>query len=296
MFVLFAAMTTKPSYALTPQEAIKSQEGCYEVTFQYEETEALAEGYKLKKPKKSTVIEWVVVEEDTPDRISLQHVLVSGPAMIKHWRQVWTYEATVLWHYQGNNTWSKKQYTKEEVQGQWAQQVYNVDDALRYECTAEWSNTEEDNSWTCQTGAPLPRREKKRKDYTLLERTNIHRIVDNGWVHEQHNTKVKIDGDTKQNISREKGYNTYVKIEDEQCQKAINWWPKRRATWTVIQRAWSDFYGPKSTLILKDSHWGLPIWVRLFFLAGEDVSKPKREQKVYKKAQKMMENYQAKPK
>ena len=239
---------------------------------------------------------WIVVEEDTPNRISLQHILVSGPAMIKHWRQVWTYEATELWHYQGNNTWTKKQYTPEEVQGKWAQQVYNVDDALRYECIAEWNNTSEDNSWRCTTGAPLPRRESKRKDYTLLERTNIHRILDNGWVHEQHNTKVKIDGDTKENISREKGYNTYVKIEDEKCTKAIKWWPKRRATWEVIQRAWSDFYGERSHITLKEGHWGLPLWIRLFCLARQNVNTPKKEQKVYTEALKRMEFYRIKDK
>ena len=191
--------------ALTPQQAIKSQAGCYEVTFQYKETEALAAGYKLKKPKKSTVIEWIVVEEDQPNVISLQHVLVSGPAMIKHWRQIWRYEATELYHYQGNNTWEQKKYSPEDVQGKWAQLVYNVDDALRYECIANWTNTTEDNSWTCTTGAPLPRREKKRKDYSLLERTNIHRLTTDGWVHEQHNTKVKIENGTKTNISKEKG-------------------------------------------------------------------------------------------
>ena len=163
--MVLVGITSSQVHAFTPQEAIKAQVGCYEVTFQYEETEAIASGYKLKKPKKSKAIEWIVVEEDTPNRISLQHILVSGPAMIKHWRQVWTYEATELWHYQGNNTWTKKQYTPEEVQGKWAQQVYNVDDALRYECIAEWNNTSEDNSWRCTTGAPLPRRESKRKDF-----------------------------------------------------------------------------------------------------------------------------------
>jgi hypothetical protein len=36
----------------TPQEAIKSQEGCFEVTFQYVETEGLINNYELRKPKK----------------------------------------------------------------------------------------------------------------------------------------------------------------------------------------------------------------------------------------------------
>jgi len=289
--LIFGFWIVGDASALTPQEAIKAQVGCYEVTFQYKETEALQSGYQLMKPKKSTAIEWVVVEEDRPDYISLQHILVSGPAMIKHWRQVWSFEATNLWHYKGDRVWEKKIYSPEEVAGKWAQKVYNVDDALRYECIAFWQNSEVDNSWSCTTGAPLPRREKKRKDYNILERTNVHRINDTGWVHEQFNTKINIENGKKEEISKEEGYNTYVKIDDAQCKKAIEWWPKRRATWKVIQRAWTDFYQDRSQLTLKKSHWGLPIWIRLFKLAGRDVRKPKQEEKVYREALRNMESY-----
>jgi hypothetical protein len=214
--------------------------------------------------------------------------------MIKHWRQVWTYEATELWHYEGKNIWSKKVYEAEDVQGKWAQKVYNVDDALRYECVAEWVNTKTDNSWTCTTGAPLPRREKERKDYHLLDRTNVHRITTDGWVHEQYNTKVRIEHGARTQISREKGYNTYVRIDDENCQKAIRWWPKKRASWSVIQRAWLDFYNDETQISLKDKHWGVPLWVRLFLLANQRVNTPKREEKVYKKALKNMNAYRIK--
>ena len=276
---------------LTPQEAIKAQAGCYEVTFQYKETEAIQEGYELGKPKKSKAIEWVVVEEDSPEKISLQHILVSGPAMIKHWRQVWTYQERELWHYQGDNRWAKKTYTEEEVAGKWAQQVYNVDDGLRYECIAVWNNSLEDNSWSCTTGAPLPRREKKRKDYNVLERTNVHRINDTGWVHEQYNTKINVLDAEKEAISKEEGYNTYVRIDDKKCKTAIVWWPKKRATWNVIQRAWLDFYRHRTELKLKKSHWGLPLWIRLFKLADRNVSKAKQEEKVYREALRNMTSY-----
>ena len=95
----------------------------------------------------------------------------------------------------------------------------------------------------------------------------------------------------KEEISTEEGYNTYVKIDDAQCKKVIEWWPKRRATWKVTQRAWTDFYQDRSQLTLKKSHWGLPIWMRLFKLAGRDVRKPKQEEKVYREALRNMESY-----
>jgi len=277
---------------MSAQEAIKSQAGCYEVTFQYRETEGFVDGYQLAKPKKSMAVEWVTIEEDSSERISLQHVLVSGPAMIKHWRQVWEYEATTLFTFQGHNTWQKEIRVKNDVTGQWAQRVYNVDDGLRYECIADWNLKEGDEHWRCATGAPLPRRESKRKDYTLLDRTNIHRLVDNGWVHEQLNSKVSVDGERRDVVAKEKGYNTYVKISDDQCQKAIDWWPKRRAAWRVIQRAWLDFYREKPTVRIRESHWGIPLWVRLFWLAKKDVSTEKRQQKVYSKALKLMKKHE----
>jgi len=284
-----ATLFISHAQAQTPQEAIKAQLGCFEVTFQYTETEAIQEGYKLKEPKKSTVIEWVTLEEDTEQSIVLQHVLVSGLAMIKHWRQVWKFEETTHYQYMGYNTWKKHQMNAEEVAGEWSQIVYNVDDGPRYECSALWNNTEE-NFWSCTSDAPLPRREKKRSDYTLLERTNVHRITQDGWVHEQYNTKVKLEGDTRVPIVKEKGYNTYVRIPDQNCQKAIDWWPKRRATWQVIQKAWEDIRTENTKLKFRKA-FVTPLWVRLFLLARDKVDTPKREKKVYTKARKLITKF-----
>ena len=66
----------------TPQELIKAQLGCFEVTFQYEEQEAHQPDYTLAPDKTSQILELVVLEEDTEDRIVLQHILVTPP-MIK---------------------------------------------------------------------------------------------------------------------------------------------------------------------------------------------------------------------
>ncbi|MAA80420.1 MAG: hypothetical protein CL916_14285 [Deltaproteobacteria bacterium] len=286
MFVFFFS---SEAYAQTPQEAIKAQLGCFEVTFQYKETEAIQEGYELKKPKKSTVIEWVTLEEDKEDYIVLQHVLVSGLAMIKHWRQVWKYEETTHYKYIGHDTWKKTKTNAEEVSGEWSQIVYNVDDGPRYECSALWNNTDED-FWKCTSDAPLPRREKKRSDYTILDRTNVHRITPEGWVHEQYNTKVKLDGNTRIPIAKEKGYNTYIRIPEENCQKAIDWWPKRKATWLVIQKAWEDIRAENTQLKFRKAV-GTPLWVRLFLLARDRVDSPKREQKVYTKARKVITKF-----
>ena len=62
--------------AITPQEAIKSQLGCYAVTFQYSDTRVLHEDYSSQAPKRTEAIEWVHLEKDSEEHIVLQHVLV----------------------------------------------------------------------------------------------------------------------------------------------------------------------------------------------------------------------------
>lgn len=254
------------AYALTPQEAITAQAGCYKVTFQYEETEGIIEGYELHEPKKSEAIEWISVEYATETEISLQHVLVTGP-MIRHWRQKWVYEPRELFHYTDVNEWQRKYYYPNDVSGKWGQIVYNVDDAPRYECVAEWHNDKEENYWSCTTWAPLPRRESKRSDYSILERENIHRIVKTGWIHEQNNTKFLYENNQRTDIAREHGYNTYEKIEDSNCQKAIDWWPSQRVAWEGITLAWEEHRIEHDTMSFMQKKGGIPLWIRLFWIA-----------------------------
>ena len=88
----------------TPQEAIKSQAGCFEVVFQYDAHERVDPSFPVGEDKRSEAVEWVSVEVDEERHIQLQHVLVSGPAMIRHWTQDWTYEGREVVGYAGNDT------------------------------------------------------------------------------------------------------------------------------------------------------------------------------------------------
>ena len=80
------SLLSSVAFALTPEEAIQSMTGCFEVTFQYEEKESYQDGYVFAEPKKSNAVEWVTTTHSEEGLISLQHVLVTGP-MIRHWRQ-----------------------------------------------------------------------------------------------------------------------------------------------------------------------------------------------------------------
>ena len=252
--------------ALTSEEAILSMTGCFEVSFQYEEVEALQEGYVLAEPKKSSVIEWVTTTKNVENQISLQHVLVTGP-MIRHWRQDWVFEPRELYPYVDVNTWKRELLFPSQVEGHWGQIVTNVDDSPRYGCQARWQEDEGSTFWTCTTFSPIPRRDSKREDYTLLERENTHRIIDNGWVHEQRNVKFSyVDGE-RQDLVVEQGYNTYMRIDDQACIEAIEWWPSQEVAWEGIIDAWSEIRSGTDTLMLKERYRGIPLWIRLFWTA-----------------------------
>ena len=172
-------------------ESIKKMTGCYKVTFQNAETFSLSKDYKYHDRFKSgPVLEWIFVDSEKRGKLSLQHLLLAGPSIIKHWRQEWVYEGRDLFDYKGNNTWSPIELEDSQSLGMWVQKVYQVDDSPRYECSAPWVRYSGKNYWECTTNAPLPRREfKKRSDYDILKRTNRHEMVASGHIHDQDNKK-----------------------------------------------------------------------------------------------------------
>ena len=265
----------------TAREAITAQQGCYEVTFQYEEVEAHEEGYEFAPNKRSQIIEWIGVMEESDERIVLQHVLVTPPR-IKHWKQIWEYEGTEFDVLTRPWRWTKKTLSEEQAQGAWVQTVRGVADNPRYACSAPWV-LEGETSWTCRTWAPKPRRDKKREDYTILDRTNTHRIHDKGWVHEQRNTKLRIEDDQLVKVVTEQGNNTYDRIDDSECEKAAAWWAKRDATWAQVQKAWDDSSGPHDTYDVQWKRKTFPLWIHLFWITRHPLAE-KRHPRLYQRA------------
>ena len=292
LIFLPVAMAATPSSS----EAIRSMAGCFEVTFQYADREIMDPRYTENAVKNSSAIEWVVVDRERDGRIELQHVLVSGPAMIKHWRQIWTYEGTDVTQYLGEDQHKLQSLPGEAVAGQWTQVVTNVDDAPRYGCAGEWTEDSSGTQWRCTVDAPLPRREKDhRHEYDILERTNIHRIVSDGWDHDQTNTKIRIDDGKRVVMAREVGHNTYRRVDDEQCVEAIAWWPTEDEIWAEIRGAWSDVLGSSTVegrALTVDEKKGLtPLWIDLFWLARRSAKRGRSTEDVRARAVKILEKH-----
>ncbi|HEX2748563.1 MAG TPA: DUF6607 family protein [Verrucomicrobiales bacterium] len=259
--LLFAGSAFADAPPAEDRTAILGMAGEFAVTFHFEETVALKADYALKKPYTEAAHELVVVAKDEPRHIELQHLLVADGMVIKHWRQVWTYEDTRICEFQGSNTWRMRDLTADEARGTWTQLVTQVDDSPRYESWGSWQHRAGISSWTSgETWRPLPRRESGRsKEYQVVAGTNRHTLTPQGWVHEQDNTKTVVaDGKVTGVIARELGVNTYRRVKPDEKDKvdftpARKMWEKDGAFWNSVVDTWADLQKSKSLLKVSDN-------------------------------------------
>jgi len=259
IFLVFTVTINAQNKKKQDQEAIKSMCGCYEVTFNFAETFNYSQDslYKPSETKVDKGLEWAQLVEDSDNKISIQHLLQVGspesPYIVKHWRQDWLFENTDFYMYNGDNKWTYVSKPKKEVKNQWTQKVYQVDDSPRYEGSATWVHVDGKSFWENTTTAPLPRREyTKRSDYNITLRGNRHEITNTGWVHDQDNDKVlREEGKEDVTLAKEKGYNTYVKVDDSKCQAAQDWWKANSAKWVKVRTKWESVFARHQDLALQ---------------------------------------------
>jgi hypothetical protein len=263
--LVFALFVSAPLFAqqsvaqqsVAPQqdkESIKAQCGCYEVSFQYAETFAPSAKYEFHDRYTASALEWVGLIEETPNFVSLQHILVMNDSFaLKHWRQDWHYENTDLYTFAGDNVWNYETLPENNTQGQWTQKVFQVDDAPRYEGSATWVHTDSRHYWESTADAPLPRREyTHRDDYNVLQRTNHHEITEEGHLHEQDNVKIRRQSGKDRVLVHEKGMNTYRRVDDARCQAAADWWRQNQAFWADVRTVWDEVLDRREKLTFQE--------------------------------------------
>ncbi|MEO1259699.1 MAG: DUF6607 family protein [Bacteroidota bacterium] len=235
------------------RKAIKQLCGCFEVDFRYTETFTDHEDYEFHDPYAAHALELVILEEESPTKMVLQHVLViNDTTFIKHWRQDWEYQPKELFTFQGNNVWEAHRTSPKASKGQWSQEVYGVNDEPRYSGAATWFLADGKKVWENTSNAPLPRRDySKRSDYQIMRRTNGHIIHDWGWVHEQDNQKIVLSEDGEKVLVEEKGRNTYRRTDENRCAKAAEWWQTKKDFWTHVRADWDEFLAAPNTFTVQ---------------------------------------------
>lgn len=284
LLIVLVFTTNAQSKKVQDKNAIKKMCGCYEVTFNFAETFHYSNDslYKPSKTKTDTALEWAQLIEEDKNKISIQHLLQVGspskPHIVKHWRQDWIFENTNFYMFNGNNSWNYEKKSESEVKGQWTQKVFQVDDSPRYEGSATWVHVDGKSFWENTTDAPLPRREyTKRSDYNITVRGNRHEITKNGWVHDQNNDKViRETGKADIILAKEKGYNTYVKVEDSKCKAAADWWKNNNKKWALVRNKWEKVYNRNTDLVLEEKVDNKALYKHLFsdeYTNEEDINK-----------------------
>lgn len=68
-------------------------------------------------------------------------------------------------------------------------------------------------------------------------------------------------------MRKEKGMDTYLKVDDSKCLVAKNWWGQNKKIWHEIQAMWKHVQGHHPEFTLKGPIDGKTLWMRLFELA-----------------------------
>lgn len=259
----FAAIHWATEKVDKDRQAILAMQGEYDVDFHFNETVVLSDDYELRKEKNTGGYEVVIVVESAPEKIVLQHLLVTPSGhVIKHWRQDWMYEATRRLEFVAYQTWSLRPIKDELQKGRWTQCVFEVSDAPRYCGTGGWNHRYGVSTWTSdRSWRPLPRREYTiREDYNALNAENRHTVTPHGWTHEQDNTKTVREGTTTREVLvREFGFNDYRSVENFDFEPARVYWRETGAYWARVRAEWQRILSESGTLRLTTEVDGMPI-------------------------------------
>lgn len=267
---IFSAWCASASANEVPQQFIKGREaiqrmaGCFLVDYSYTETEGLLPGYQrdtrvYEVNKARTIKEWIYVDENSPTRIRLQHILfaenlagkVDAETLLKHTGEDWDFEAPFRYEFVSPLHWEARQQSEKNV---WTRRVTGLDDGLRFQCSAPWDLNKANPTWACSAYAPIPGRETRdmgRKDYQAMDRWNSVIVYGNSWLEREENTKMIQDASGKKPLAKELGKNWYVRMPDSDCQAARDYVAPRKEFWKVIREAWDGVFTGQEAFVEK---------------------------------------------
>ena len=275
------------------RKSILALGGFYKVNYKYTETFAPDTAYRYHPQYYASGYEWAFVEQETPQKIVIQHLLVTGDSsVIKHWREDWVYEESRMLVYDKDNQWKTIKLAASEVKGRWVQKVYQVDDSPRYESIGTWVHVDGRDEWHSECDSPLPRREfTKRKDYNVLRRGNRIYITPNGWMFEQDNKKIIRNDAGDKLLASEKGYEEFAKADSNKFTYAQGWWRSQHNFWTIVRKVWDETYASNEVIRLKSSVSGKPLFEQLFDLADQSVKENWTAGKIKDETHRVIQSY-----
>jgi hypothetical protein len=172
--------------------------------------------------------------------------------MIRHQSEDWEYDAASLYDFVAPLHWQARDLRA--TPGLWTRRVTNLDDGLRYQCAARWTEDRAYPEWYCANYAPIPGRETRdmgRSDYQTLQRGTrilVYGAAQGGsWLERQDNVKTIHTDSGRVPLVRELGKNWYVRLPDAECAGARTFAERRRDYWALLRETWDgllDGSGP----------------------------------------------------
>lgn len=77
-------------------------------------------------------------------------------------------------------------------------------------------------------------------------------------------------------MAKEKGYNTYVKVDDSRCKAAANWWKENNQKWALVRNKWEKVFSRNANLVLEAKVDNKPLYKHLFsdeYTKEQDINK-----------------------
>ena len=269
------------------RRAILAMAGDYRTSFDFIETIGFTEGYQPAAPYQSWGTERVYVVANEPEFVSLQHIIVmhfldadgfeSDAMVVKHWRQDWQYEDAEVHAFQGRGAFVRRALDPANRKGAWTQTVYQVDDSPRYEAVGRWIHAPGVSYWQSDDRRrPLPRREfSVRDDYQALYGSHRITITPAGWTQEEDALKLVLEENNRPSrsqpyLAREAGLSRYDRVLDYDFSAGDDYWEETGAFWSRVRQYWDALYKAESAFSFVKSAEGMPMFMALFGMAGED--------------------------
>ena len=269
------------------RRAILAMAGDYRTSFDFIETVGFTEGYQPRAPYQSWGTERVYVVTNEPEFVSLQHIIVmhfvdddgfeSDAMVVKHWRQDWQYEDAEVHAFQGRGAFVRRALDPANRKGAWTQTVYQVGDSPRYEAVGRWIHAPGVSYWQSDDRRrPLPRREfSVRDDYQALYGSHRITITPAGWTQEEDALKLVLDENNRPSssqpyLAREAGLSRYDRVLDYDFSAGDDYWEETGAFWSRVRQYWDALYKAESAFSFVKSAEGMPMFMALFGMAGED--------------------------
>ena len=266
------------------RQAVQGMAGCYLVDYGYVEVQELKPGY-VRDPRvydvnrDKSAKEWIVAETLSANRLRLQRILflsdlagnVREDTMIRHQSEDWEYDAGSLYDFVAPLSWQARDLRA--TPGLWTRRVTNLDDGLRYQCAARWSEDRAYPEWSCANYAPIPGRETRdmgRSDYQTLQRGTrimVYGAAQGGsWLERQDNVKTIHNDSGRVPLVRELGKNWYVRLPDAECAGGQAFAEAHRSVWTLLRETWDGVLDGSGPFVERAPAGQPPRFVKMFEL------------------------------